>query len=46
MNNSNNLDTSEMLTEQDYKDLQDIRDIKKCVLSYINLPILIEYILI
>jgi len=44
MNNSNNLDTSEMLTEQDYKDLQDIRDIKKCVLSYINLPILIEYI--
>ena len=44
MNNKNNLDTSEMLSEQDYKDMQDMRDIKRKVLTYIDLPILIDYI--
>jgi len=44
MNNINNLDTSEMLSEQDYRDMQDIRDIKKRVLTYIDLPVLIEQI--
>jgi len=44
INDVNKLDTSEMLSEKDYKDMQDIRDIKRRVLSYIDLPILIDYI--
>jgi len=43
-NDANKLDTSEMLSEKDYKDMQDIRDIKRRVFSYIDLPILIDYI--
>ena len=44
MENLNNLDTSEMLSEQDYKDMQDIRDIKRRVLSFVDVAILVDYI--
>lgn len=44
MANIENLDTSEILTEQDYKDMRDIQDIKKRVMSYVDIPILIDYI--
>jgi len=43
-NDLNKLDTSEMLSEQDYKDMQDMRDIKRRVLAYIDRTILIEHI--
>jgi len=43
-NDLNNLDTSEMLSEQDYKDMQDMRDIKRRVLAYIDKGILIDHI--
>jgi len=45
MNDKNNLDTSEMLSEQDYKDMQDMRDIKRRVLAYIDAKILCEHII-
>jgi len=38
------LDSSELLTEQDYNDMREIQDIKQRVLSYINLPILVDHI--
>jgi len=42
--NTDFLDSSEILTEQDYSDLRDIQDIKKQVLSYIDMSILVNYI--
>lgn len=38
------IDTADVLTEQDYNDIRDIEDIKKRVLSYIEIPTLIEKI--
>lgn len=44
INDVNILDSSDLLTEQDYSDMKDIQDIKKHVFSYIDMPVLVDYI--
>ena len=44
MSKDNIIDTSEVLTEEDYTEIEDIKEIRKRLISYINIDVLIDTI--